>query len=176
MIRARSEHLEQHPEIVDRAYRWPANPLGLAPGVQSLWKKVIFSPTPSGNKYLTISTNAPWVPVSVPGRPSEGNRWLMHNEDHVYAYAFALVANEDQAFGGKATESSLNIFIVISHRASRVLRATRNEETWHYIQQIKPTQLPNQSKLYSPSFLEESELFETIFSFLMSKSSLLAFI
>ena len=40
----------------------------------------------------------------------------MHNEDHVYAYAFALVANEDQAFGGKATESSLNIFIVISHR------------------------------------------------------------
>ena len=44
------------------------------------------------------------------------------------------------------------------------------------LQQIKTTQLPNQSKLYSPSFLEESELFETIFLFLMSKSSLLAFI
>ena len=74
--------------------------------------------------------------MSVPGRPSEGNRWLMHNEDHVYAYAFALVANEDQAFGGKATESSRNIFIAISHRkkmwAPRVLRATLNEETWHY--------------------------------------------
>lgn len=78
--------------------------------------------------------------MSVPGWPSAGNRWLMHNEDHVYAYAFALVANEDQAFGGKATESSRNIFIAISHRkkcekkmwAPRVLRATLNEETWHY--------------------------------------------
>ena len=40
----------------------------------------------------------------------------MHNEDQVYAYAFALVANEDQAFGGEETESSRNVFIVISHR------------------------------------------------------------
>ena len=33
----------------------------------------------------------------------------MHNEDQVYAYAFALVANEDQAFGGEETESSRNV-------------------------------------------------------------------
>ena len=46
------------------------------------------------------------------------------------------------------------------------------------LQQIKPTQLPNQSKLYSPSFLDESGLLssENIFLFLMSKSSLPAFI
>ena len=76
--RARSEHLEQHPGIVDRVYCWPANPQGLLPGVQSLWTKVIFSPTPSGNKYLTISPNAPgfqWVPW---GWPPGASRWLMH--------------------------------------------------------------------------------------------------
>ena len=84
---AQSEHLEQYPGIVDRVYRWPANPQGLPPWVQSLWTKSYIFPTPWGNKFLTISTNAPGLPWVTRGRGGggvgQGSRWLMQNAKNI---------------------------------------------------------------------------------------------
>ena len=78
-MRAQSECIEQHPGIISSVYRWPANPQGLAPGVQSLWTKVIFSPTPSGNKYLTnYLDKCPWVPMGAP--QGEAADWCIKRE------------------------------------------------------------------------------------------------
>ena len=95
--RAPSEHIKQHPRIINRVYRWPANPQVLPSGVQSLWTKVILSPTPSGNKYLTILTNALGFPC-VPPRGEAADWCIIWEHLLVLGHFFVIVMKFQDKF------------------------------------------------------------------------------